>query len=66
MSRRKRAVLISILALLATVPWFFRSPGIGFLGLPPWALYSLVATVLYAIIIAFLIGRFWSDMAGDD
>lgn len=50
-----------------TVPWFFTDfNGAIILGFPAWALYSICMTVLYAVIIAVLIGRYWSVSAGDD
>ena len=47
--------------LVATVPWFFGQaadePPV--LGLPAWAAYTVGATVLYAIVIAWCLGRCW-------
>ncbi len=36
------------------------------MGFPIWAVYSLVATILYAVLIAYLLGRFWDSTADDD
>jgi len=48
------------------VPWFFTDfDGKIILGLPAWALYSFSMTVLYAVIITILIGRYWSVSAGE-
>ena len=59
--------LISFTALVITVPWFFTdfNEEIVF-GFPLWALYSLSMSVLYAIIIAVLIERYWNVSAGED
>ncbi len=59
--------LISAFFLVATVPWFFTELRTNhILGFPPWAFYSFCATILYAIVIAFLLQRYWSVLAGDD
>ena len=56
---RRRIVLLSVLALFATVPWFFGPSEThdSYLGFPLWALYSLCATVVYAIVISYLVGN---------
>jgi hypothetical protein len=36
------------------------------MGFPIWAVYSIFATVLYAVLIAFLLGRFWDTIAHED
>ena len=59
----------SLLALVFTVPWFFlpgeRLPAVV-LGFPTWALYSVVASALYAVFIAYCLGRHWDLSAGGD
>jgi hypothetical protein len=50
-----------------TVPWFFTDfDGKIILGFPAWALYSFLMTVLYAVIIAVLIARYWSVSSDDE
>ncbi|MCK5392522.1 MAG: hypothetical protein KAJ31_08840 [Deltaproteobacteria bacterium] len=50
-----------------TVPWFFSDFDEAIiLGFPAWALYSFLMTVLYAVIIAVLIARYWSVSADDE
>jgi len=48
-----KAVALSILALVLTVPWFISSTKL-FLGLPAWAFYSLVVTIIYSCVVAYL------------
>lgn len=52
---------------MLTVPWFFTdfNQNIVF-GFPIWAIYSICMSILYAVIIAVLIGRYWSINAGKD
>jgi hypothetical protein len=50
-----------------TVPWFFTDFSADVvIGFPVWAVYSIVATVLYAVLIAYLLGRFWTSIADED
>lgn len=61
-----RLYLISAILIIATVPWFFtefRTSQI--FGFPPWAFYSLCITVLYAVVIAFFLQRYWSLLANN-
>lgn len=59
--------LISIIALVLTVPWFFIDfSNTTVLGFPLWAFYSIVMSVLYAAVIAIMLGRYWDVSAGTD
>lgn len=58
---------LSILCLVATAPWFFGASGdTQVFGFPPWAFYSFCMTGVYAVLLAVLIGRYWSMLAGGD
>lgn len=64
-----RLCLISAFLLIATVPWFFtRFRPEHIFGFPLWAFYSFCVTVLYAIVIAFFLHRYWYkfDNENDD
>jgi hypothetical protein len=57
---KRRLYTSSLLLLLATAPWPFWGQDTGVvLGLPPWALYSLLATALYALLVAHFLKRYW-------
>lgn len=59
-ARRYGVYTVIVLALLATVPWLFVGSDTGpLLGLPVWAAYTLIATVLFACLVAWCLGRFW-------
>ncbi|MDP7129208.1 MAG: hypothetical protein QF437_01910 [Planctomycetota bacterium] len=65
----KRAYIYILLLVWTalTVPWFFteiRSEAI--LGFPPWAFYSFVMTIGYAILIASVIQFWWPLLAGEE
>lgn len=49
----KKAGILSLLTLILTVPWFITSSEM-ILGFPVWAFYSLIVTVLYSFLIAYL------------
>ncbi|MEM7230623.1 MAG: hypothetical protein AAF517_00525 [Planctomycetota bacterium] len=52
--------LIPPLVLAATVPWFFvERDDSSVFGLPPWAAYSLMATAVYACVVAAYLARPW-------
>ncbi len=58
---------ISTFLLIATVPWFFTEFRFDdVLGFPPWAFYSLCVTLVYAIVTAVILERYWSLFANDD
>ncbi|MGR3179216.1 MAG: hypothetical protein ACUZ8E_14280 [Candidatus Anammoxibacter sp.] len=53
--------IILTVSLLATIPWFFTEfRAVHIFGFPPWAFYSLCLTIVYAIVVAFFVGRYWS------
>ena len=59
--------IIPVVILLASVPWLFTGASDKvILGFPVWAFYSLVVTIIYAIVIAVFLKRYWSLSAGDD
>jgi len=54
-----RAYALTIALLVATVP--LAGAGVGPLGLPLWALGSLLVTVVYAVTVAIALGRHFGD-----
>ncbi len=58
-------VAIAVFLLVLTVPWWPGLDGqVG--GLPSWAVYSVTAALIYALIVAWLLQRHWDDGAADD
>jgi len=55
---------MSIALLLATTPLFEHDVALRF-GLPAWSFAVLVASLVYAIAIATLLGRHWDLMASE-
>jgi len=63
---KKRLFTLSILFILFTIPWvgLFRIKTTA-AGFPLWAIYSLVAGLIYCIIIAWFIERNWEITYSD-
>lgn len=58
-------LILPVIGLAFSVPWFFNEDsGERFLGLPSWVGYALLGASGYALLVAFLIGRFWDVSAG--
>ena len=56
---------LPMLVLAMGVPWFFVGQSEGrVLGLPLWAAYAVAADLVFAVVLAFMIGRFWNFAAG--
>ncbi len=63
---RIKLYLLNFMILLMTVPWFFNNKQFdSILGFPYWAFYSLFVTLLYAIIIFYFLGKYWSMSKSD-
>ena len=66
MTRARLYALIGLLLVL-TVPWWFGSPSDSHIaGLPIWAAYSLAMSILFAVVMAVLLHRFWALSAGGE
>ena len=61
-AQRPLWVVTSIVLLVLTVPWGFtsRSTSVWF-GLPPWAFYSLFASVVFALVVAVAVRVAWPE-----
>ena len=57
--RLTRNILLSLIVLVLTVPWFFSEGNIRLAGMPTWALYAVVAAVVYSIILFIVIEKTW-------
>jgi hypothetical protein len=62
---RAKIYVFTIAILIASVPWFFfEARHDHILGLPVWALYSLVMTVVYAVAVAIVLQKYWPLLSG--
>ena len=59
--RLTRNILLSLIVLVLTVPWFFSEGNIRLAGMPTWALYAVVAAVVYSTILSVVIEKTWPN-----
>ena len=59
--RLTRNILLSLIVLVLTVPWFFSEGNSRLGGMPTWALYAVVAAVVYSIILSVVIEKTWPN-----
>ena len=60
---KRLLLVIPLVLLIFTVPWFFFSPNPGHVGgIPSWAIYSIIATAVYSLCLVIFLGRFWQNM----
>lgn len=57
-------VLLPTAVLVLSVPWFFVGEPRMILGIPAWAFYGIVGTVVYATTVAVCLGLFWGGDGG--
>jgi len=58
---RIRLYILMLVLILLTIPWFFS--GITsriIVGFPSWALYTFIATLIFAIITSYILGKYWN------
>jgi energy-coupling factor transporter transmembrane protein EcfT len=59
-------LLLPIVFLVISVPWFFVNKNEKTLfGMPDWVIYSLIAAASFAILMTILIGFFWNISSGE-
>ncbi len=56
---RRRAFLVSITALILTVPWWFFDPSSITFGLPNWSLYAILMAGVYSAVLAYILEKYW-------
>ena len=62
----KKLYLSSFLLIILSVPWFYIDNNSNiFGGFPAWAFYSLTVTLIYAILVAYMLGKYWSISSED-
>jgi hypothetical protein len=60
-----RLTFLSLLLLLATTPIWTSNTTLIF-GFPAWSLYVFASAIIYAISIAWLLGRYWDRLASHE
>lgn len=61
---KRKLFLIEFGLLVLTVPWFFTSEKSELIfGFPIWAFYSLIVSIIFAFVTAFIIGKYWEELS---
>ena len=55
----KKSLIVSWIVLFLTVPWWFSTVSNKWFGLPDWGLYAMVAAIIYSLLLAIIIQKFW-------
>ena len=64
---RTKLYLLVLFLILITVPWFFSGNAFNIvIGFPFWVLYTLLSTLIYAVIISYLLEKYWSLSAREE
>ncbi|MAB59317.1 MAG: hypothetical protein CMO46_02095 [Verrucomicrobiales bacterium] len=59
-------LLLPIVFLVISVPWFFvKNNENRLFGMPDWVIYSLIGAASFAILMTILIGFFWNISSGE-
>lgn len=57
---------VIFILLLSNTPCFFHEPVMDrILGFPPWAFYSLVMMIIYAVVTCIFMSKYWTSLAED-
>ena len=61
----KLKIYFLIIAILVfSVPWLFTSKAeLNVLGLPLWAAFSFIASFIFAVAVAYVIGKYWDKLS---
>ena len=54
--------ILQFCVLFITVPWFYKSSNLDSIyGFPVWAFYSILFTFIYAVIIFYILSKYWPN-----
>ena len=54
-----KIIILVLISLVLTVPWWFFEKPTQFLGLPSWALFSMITATLLSLVLSILIQKYW-------
>lgn len=56
--------LIMVVLLVASVPWFYNELELRHIfGFPPWAMYSFIMVIVFAVVTCVIYGLYWFKLA---
>jgi len=56
---KAKVFIIVFTALVLTVPWWFFEKSDAILGLPAWALYSIITAIVFSVVLSAVIQIYW-------
>ena len=56
---KAKVFIIVFTALVLTVPWWFFDKSDTILGLPAWALYSIITAIVFSVVLSAVIQIYW-------
>ena len=56
---KTKVFIIVFTTLVLTVPWWFFDKSDAILGLPAWALYSIITAVVFSVVLSAVIQIYW-------
>ena len=54
-----KIIILVLISLVLTVPWWFFEKSTQLLGLPSWALFSTITATLLSLVLSILIQTYW-------
>ena len=56
---KTKVFIIVFTTLVLTVPWWFFDKSDTILGLPAWALYSIITAIVFSVVLSAVIQIYW-------
>ena len=56
---KAKVFIIVFTTLILTVPWWFFDKSDTILGLPAWALYSIITAIVFSVVLSAVIQIYW-------
>ena len=56
---KAKVFIIVFTTLVLTVPWWFFDKSDTILGLPAWALYSIITAIVFSVVLSAVIQIYW-------
>ena len=56
---KAKVFIIVFTTLVLTVPWWFFDKSEAVLGIPPWALYSIITAIVFSVVLSVVLQVYW-------
>ena len=61
-----KIIILVLISLVLTVPWWFFEKSTQLLGLPSWAFFSITTATLLSLVLSILIQTYWPKEDSDE